>query len=88
MAPLLFDLQNDPDELHDLGADPKYADELERLKGLHFEWARRHHNRITLTAETIEKMAAHKEPPGILIGFRDKDELRSEGRALPDHTTA
>jgi arylsulfatase A-like enzyme len=27
----LFDLQNDPDELHDLSADPNHAKELERL---------------------------------------------------------
>ena len=87
MRPMLFDLENDPDELRDLGADPDYADEVERLQGLHFEWTRRHHNRITRTAEAVNKMAANKEPPGILIGFRDKEELEKEGRSLPAHVT-
>ena len=86
MHPMLFDLQNDPDELRDLGTDPDFADEVARLQALHFEWTRRHHNRITRTAEAVNKMAANKEPPGILIGFRDKEELEKEGRALPSHT--
>ncbi len=30
----LFDLQNDPDELHNLAADSKYAGQLERLRAL------------------------------------------------------
>ena len=85
MAPILFDLENDPDELRDLGSYPEYAHEVSRLEQLHFEWARRHHNRTTLPAATIERMAANKEPPGILIGFRDRAELEGEGRALPDH---
>jgi arylsulfatase A-like enzyme len=30
----LFDLQNDPDELHNLAADPKHAEQLARLRSL------------------------------------------------------
>jgi arylsulfatase A-like enzyme len=33
----LFDLQNDPDELHNLADDPKYADERRRLEKLLME---------------------------------------------------
>jgi hypothetical protein len=33
----------------------------------------------------IEKMTDSKEPPGILIGYRDKEELEADGLALPDH---
>ena len=85
MRPVLFDLQTDPDEVNDLGGDPAYADQIERLSGYHFEWTRRHHTRITLDAPTIEKMTDNKEPPGILIGFIDHAELATEGRPLPPH---
>jgi len=85
LRPMLFDLKTDPCELTDLAQDPAYASELERLTKLHFEWSRRHHNRITLSAETIEKMADGKEPPGIMIGFADKEELEAVGKKVPDH---
>ncbi len=85
MRPMLFDLQTDPGEVKDLGADPKFKGELKRLGDLHFEWTRKHHNRITRSAETIEKMTDNKEPPGILIGFANKEELEQQGRDLPPH---
>lgn len=34
----LFDLQQDPDELHDLAADPQFAPEIERLRKLMAEY--------------------------------------------------
>lgn len=37
----LYDLQNDPQELHNLSADPAHAATLTRLRDAHFEWARR-----------------------------------------------
>lgn len=85
MQPLLYDLESDPDEVRNLGDDPDYAAQIKRLSGLHFEWSRRHHNRITRSAEQVEKMAMNKEPPGILIGFRDRKELEEYGRRLPGH---
>ena len=86
MRAMLFDLETDPNELTDLGADPAYADQVERLAALHFEWTRAHHNRITRSAEIVEKMTDNKEPPGILIGFANVDELTLENRSLPKHT--
>ncbi len=87
MRPLLFDLENDPQELVDLGDDPAYADQVARLASLHFEWSRQHHNRITRSAGIIEKMTDNKEPPGIFIGYANKDELEEDGRTLPEHAT-
>ncbi len=84
--PMLFDLENDPDELVDLAPDPAYADQLERLSQAHFDWARGHHNRITRTAEQVDKMRQNKEPPGVLIGYWDKAELLKDGKKLPPHT--
>ena len=70
----------------DLGNDPAFADQLQRLRECHFEWSRRHHTRTTKAAEQIEKMTDNQEPPGILIGYRDKEELHSNGLDLPDQT--
>ena len=59
--PMLFDLENDPQELHDLGDDPAYAVERERLHAVIFDWACRHHTRTTLSPQRIEKMSG-REP--------------------------
>ena len=85
MRPMLFDLENDPDELFDLGDDPKYSDQIERLKALHFAWARQHHNRITLNPEIIERMTEAREPPGIYIAHWDEEEALSHGLKPPPH---
>ena len=85
MRPLLFDLKNDPDELHDLGGDPAQADQIERLAGLHFDWARKHHSRITRSAEVIEAMTDEHEPPGIVIAYWDEAEMAEHGIPLPTH---
>ena len=83
--PLLFDLHNDPDELVDLGKDSAFSSEIKRLRKMHFSWARKHHNRITKSAEMVEKMTEPNKRPGILIGYWDKEELEAHGRSLPDN---
>ena len=88
MRPLLFDLHNDPGELRDLAGDPAFAGELKRLADLHFQWSRQHHNRITRSSESIEKMTLNKEPPGILIGYLDQGELEQDGRKMPSHVAS
>lgn len=85
MRPMLFDLRSDPEELHDLGEDPEHQAQLDRLAGLHFEWARQHHSRITRSAETIEKMTDGQEPPGIVIAYWDQKELEEDGLKMPPH---
>jgi len=78
--PLLFDLESDPDELVDLGADTEHEETRARLHEALFAWARKHHNRITRTPAQIDRMAAGGEPPGIQIGFWDEEELEASGR--------
>ncbi len=85
MRPMLFDLEADPDELHDHGDDPAFGDQIERLKALHFAWARQHHTRITRTPDIIEKMTDAKEPPGIYIAYWDEKELLADGLDIPAH---
>ncbi|MEO0691968.1 MAG: sulfatase/phosphatase domain-containing protein, partial [Pseudomonadota bacterium] len=85
MRPMLFDLETDPGELHDLGDSPDHQGEVERLKALHFNWARQHHTRITRTPEIIEKMTDGKEPTGIYIAYWDREELEADGLKMPPH---
>jgi len=77
--PLLFDLDTDPGELTDLGGDPAFEDIRARLHEAMFAWARRHHSRITRTPAQVERMARSGEPPGVLIGFWDENEVREAG---------
>jgi arylsulfatase A-like enzyme len=84
--PMLFDLESDPDELDDLGADPAYEAVRQRLRDAILSWACRHHNRTTLTPQQIERMAG-SEPPGILIGFWDEAEVERELKS-PDRRAA
>jgi arylsulfatase A-like enzyme len=72
--PMLFDLEADPDEFLDFGADPKLEPVRQRLRDAIFRWACRHHNRTTLTPQQIDARAG-TEPPGILIGFWDEEEV-------------
>lgn len=71
--PVLFDLQTDPDELHDLGASdvPEHVEVKTRMEAALLAWATRHHTRITATPGVLagQKRAAET---GILIGFWDE----------------
>ncbi|OYX41030.1 MAG: phosphonate monoester hydrolase [Rhodobacterales bacterium 32-67-9] len=73
--PMLFDLETDPQELRDLGDDPRYSDVRFRLEAEIFAWARRQRQRITVSDE---KVAASRESDaaraGIFIGFWDEAE--------------
>ncbi|MDT0683557.1 alkaline phosphatase family protein [Roseicyclus sp. F158] len=79
--PMLFDLESDPQECRDLGADPRFASERERLYEIMNLWARRHHNRVTVSDEAIAKRADGELRRGYVIGFWDQGELE-EARAL------
>ena len=90
--PMLFDLETDPDEFTDLGADPDHAEETARLERLFFDWARRTSQRTTISDTQIAARDATlgEAKAGILIGYRNEDELRevlqqaeTNGRPLP-----
>lgn len=85
MRPMLFDLESDPDELHDLGDNPAHQDQIDRLSALHFNWTRQHHSRITRKAEIIEAMTDEREPSGIVIAYWDEKELAANGLPMPSH---
>ncbi|SMX50719.1 Arylsulfatase [Maliponia aquimaris] len=76
--PMLFDLETDPGEFADLGADPACADEIARLEKLFFAWTRRTSQRTTRSDAWIAARDAvlGEAKAGILIGYRNEDELR------------
>jgi len=73
--PMLFDLQNDPDELIDLGDDPAHGDIRAMLKDVVFRWTRQQGQRITMSNAAIEAMTDGATKQGVLIGYWDEDEL-------------
>tara|TARA_R110002020_G_scaffold400596_10_gene610949 strand:+ start:51080 stop:52708 length:1629 start_codon:yes stop_codon:yes gene_type:complete len=85
--PMLFDLAADPEELTDLGADPAYSDERDRLERLFFRWTRRTSQRTTISDARIAALdpSRGEAEAGILIGYRTKAELE-DMRALPRQT--
>jgi arylsulfatase A-like enzyme len=76
--PMLFDLQTDPSELTDLGADPAHQGEAARLERLFFDWARQTSQRTTISDARIAAGDATLDEAraGILIGYRNEEELR------------
>ena len=80
--PMLFDLATDPQELDDLGADPRFESERARLRDALFDWALRDHNRITMPDQKIAAYARGRQlRSGISIGYWDEAELAA-ARAL------
>ncbi len=68
-APQLFDLENDPDELNDLGLDPKLDAVREHMKEIIFDWQYSLKRRVGLAYECAEAQGPQRdEQHGIVIG--------------------
>ena len=76
--PMLYDLEADPNELCDLGADPAFADQRARLAAALHHWSLRQSQRTTRSE--AEMRAARGEAPrhGILIGVWDERDVPAE----------
>jgi arylsulfatase A-like enzyme len=76
--PMLYDLEADPHEFRDLGADPASADERARLAAALNEWSLRQSQRTTRSEQAM--LAARGEGPrhGILIGVWDESDVPEE----------
>jgi arylsulfatase A-like enzyme len=90
--PMLFDMENDPDELVDLGADPACSDVIERMCGHLASWARRVSQRATKSERDILNMRAGSGGKGILLGLYDGSEVdagltvKLHGKAKGDYS--
>jgi arylsulfatase A-like enzyme len=75
--PMLYDLESDPDEFLDRGADPSCADVVARLQAELFDWALHPKGHITTSNEKIANYASQQlqVKNGVLIGIWDETEL-------------
>jgi Arylsulfatase A and related enzymes len=90
--PMLFDLENDPNELTDLGTDPAYSDTIALMYERLAKWARRMSQRVTKSDQDIIQSRGASRRKGILLGLYDGTEIdelalsRYHGRAEVDYT--
>ena len=90
--PMLFDLQNDPNELTDLGTDPAYSDTIDLMYERLAKWARRMSQRVTKSDQDIIQSRGASRRKGILLGLYDGTEIdelalsRYRGHADVDYT--
>jgi arylsulfatase A-like enzyme len=68
LRPQLFDLREDPDEFHDLGADPALAPVREELAALLFDWLRHRKIHPTVSYRTMAEWTEKEQKVGIHIG--------------------
>ncbi len=73
--PMLFDMENDPEEFFDIGADPKNASIVELMYERLAEWGRRMSQRTTLSEDQIVNMRGASRSKGILTGMYDGSEV-------------
>ncbi|HEY8579899.1 MAG TPA: alkaline phosphatase family protein [Beijerinckiaceae bacterium] len=76
--PMLFDMEADPQELRDLGADPAFEHERARLQAALSRWALRNAQRTALSEAQIKAMRGRSQRRGILVGVWDEAELPAD----------
>lgn len=84
--PILFDLQNDPDEFNDLGRSKEHTVIIQEMLSIMFDWCRKQSNRITISDQDLtdsdpvalayDRVIDHN----IYIGYWDETELENEKR--------
>ncbi|SDJ17027.1 sulfatase-like hydrolase/transferase [Lutimaribacter saemankumensis] len=88
--PMLFDLENDPDELVDLGDSDEHAEVIAQMYDKLFEWARRPSQRTTRSEEQLREMRTKTRRRGIVLGVYDENDtpleltVRYRGRKAPN----
>ncbi|MEZ5657280.1 MAG: sulfatase-like hydrolase/transferase [Burkholderiaceae bacterium] len=70
--PMLFDLQEDPDEFRDLGRDPGRRAVIDEMKDRMLDWSAGLRNRTAMTDETMAATIGRSYRRGILIGAWDE----------------
>ena len=76
--PMVFDLQTDPDEFHDLAKGDAHQAEIDRLYGMLAEWGRRMSQRVTKSEADIEAMRGRSLRRGVLPFLVDGSEVPEE----------
>jgi arylsulfatase A-like enzyme len=76
--PMLFDLENDPDEFDDLAKGADHQAEVDRLYGMLAQWGRRLAQRVTKSEADIIAMRGKSVRRGILPFLVDGSEVPDE----------
>lgn len=73
--PMLFDLENDPGELVDLGGGTDHDDIIALMYARLGQWARRNSQRVTRSDDDLAAMSGKSLRRGILLGLYDGSEV-------------
>jgi hypothetical protein len=76
--PMLHDLEMDPSEFRDLGADPGCEHERRRLMAALHAWGLRLSQRTTISEQQIRARRGASQRRGILIGVWHESEVPTE----------
>lgn len=76
--PMLFDLQNDPQEFVDLAKGDEHQAEIDHLYGCLAQWGRRLAQRVTRSEDDIKAMRSKSGRKGILPFLVDGSEVPAE----------
>ncbi|MGE0629822.1 MAG: alkaline phosphatase family protein [Hyphomicrobiaceae bacterium] len=76
--PMLFDLEQDPQELVDLGANPAFAGECSRLDAVLCEWGLRLSQRTVLSDAGVKALRGRSMRRGILPGVWHESDIPAE----------
>jgi len=76
--PMLFDLEKDPDEFHDVAKGSDHGAEIDRLYGLLAQWGRRLSQRVTRSDDQIRAQRGASLRRGILPFLWDGSEVPEE----------
>ena len=91
--PMLFDLETDPEEFHDLAKGDAHQAEIDRLYEHLARWGRRLSQRVTRSEEDIKGMRGKSGRKGIFLHLYDGSEVPEEltvkirGKAPADYTS-
>lgn len=73
--PMLFDMQTDPSEFHDLGSSADHRDIIDLMYQRLGKWARRSSQRVTKSDAQIEAGKTRPKGVGIVLGVYDESEI-------------
>jgi arylsulfatase A-like enzyme len=76
--PMLFDLDEDPEEFVDLAKGDTHQAEIDRLYGMLAQWGRRMSQRVTKSEDDIKAMRGNSLRKGILPFLYDGTEVADE----------
>ena len=77
-APMLFDMEQDPNEFHDLGQSPEHEEVRAMMYDRLAHWARRLSQRTALSDDEVRAMTGKSVRKGILLGLYDGSEVDPE----------